>query len=72
MSQSTGKYIVVKDLRDDKLYIDEIGTMIRTFEEVIDRSDLLNYLIGLHPTATVLIERETVTPERRHNIESNL
>ena len=72
MSQSTGKYIVVKDLRDDKLYIDEAGTMIRTFEEVIDRSDLLNYLIGLHPTATVLIERETVTPERRHNIESNL
>ena len=55
MSQSTGKYIVVKDLRNDKLYIDKADSMIRIFEEVIEQSNNLNQLIGLYPTATVLV-----------------
>lgn len=45
------KYIVVRDLNSDKLYLDFADTMIRTFERIIARGKTKERLLRRYPSA---------------------
>jgi hypothetical protein len=45
------RFMIIKDTRTNKLYLDYVGTRIRPFEEVITESNSKEELIKKYPDA---------------------
>ena len=54
MPKHTKKYKIIKDIKTNKLFIDDFG-LIRNFEIIIDSFDTSDAAIKAYPSAIILV-----------------